>query len=214
MSFKTFFKKSPAANPIKDQLVFLFKGTDGHDYFSYKPDSDLHMPRLPEQMKLMEHMRIGMSEEDMFLIFDNIDTLNAAILTTKNDKDKPSLHANIGAHTTIGRGRMSNTLHHKLLLQMAATWCIRNDENPQEFSREIHEQKVNFFDAECREGSAYAFFQLIGFRGLSRYMTMSGDEFSELWTNSILNLKTLHQTLENLIPERLRRSSLKTSASR
>lgn len=199
-------KPLPETSPEKDRLVFLFKGTDGHGYYGFKPDSELTLARFKVQLMLIEHMRAGMTGQEMEMVMDNIDRLNAQVLLAK-DKERPALSAEIGRMTALARARMSNALHHKLLLAMAAVWVVRDDEDPISFNQDIQDYKERFFAAECEEDSAYRFFQRTGFAGLPAFTQLSEVEFQELWQNSKTNHLTMLNYLENLIPARLRQVS-------
>lgn len=207
---KLFKRKSkPELSPVKDKLIHLFNGSDGHDYYGFKIDSDLPLARFEVQLMLLEHMRAGMTGEEIMNILNNIDMLTAEILKS-NDKDRPGHAAKIGTLTTIARARMSNTLHHDLMLSMAAVWVVRDDEDPITFSQDIHDQKRTFFEAECKEGSAYYFFQKTGFAGLPTYTRLSESELTELWNNSISQQKMLAENISNLIQKKLHQKLSKT----
>ena len=55
------FKKKAIDSPVSDKLTHLFKGSDGHDYYGFKIDSDLPLKRFEVQLMLLEHMRAGMT---------------------------------------------------------------------------------------------------------------------------------------------------------
>lgn len=190
-------KPLPETSPAKDNLIFLFTGTDKKKYYGFNKDSDLPLSRFEVQLMYNEHMRLGLMGEEMLMILDRIDTCNAQMITAK-EKERPAISAQIGLMTTVARGRMSNTLHHNLVMAMASVWIVREDEDPIIFNKDIHDQKVKFFEAECREGSAFHFFQKTGFAGLPAYTQLSQEEFDELWTNSINNQQTLLSWIENL----------------
>jgi hypothetical protein len=202
-------KNKPELSPVKDKLIHLFKGSDGRDYYGFKVDSDLPLARFEVQLMLLEHMRAGMTGEEITTILDNIDMLVAEMVKA-SDKDRPSYGAKIGTMTTIARARMSNSLHHELLLSMAAIWVVRDDEDPIKYNQDIHDQKRTFFAAECKEGSAYDFFQRTGFAGLPTYIQLSESELNELWSNSISQQKMLAENIERLILRNLPRLLSKT----
>lgn len=205
-------RKKTNPKPIKNTLVHLFKGNDGHDYFTFAQNSELPLQRFTEQMKFQEHLRAGLTGEEMNNILDQIDQDNAELLKAK-DRDRPKISARISTWTTLARSRMSGYLHHDLVLNMAATWIVRADEDPITINPQIHAEKVKFFDAECREGSAWHFFQKTGFAGLPHFMKLSEEELTQLWMQSMENQKILADMFERLTRERLHRASLKISKS-
>ena len=200
------FRKKAISSPLSDKLTHLFRGSDGHDYYGFKIDSDLPLRRFEVQLMLLEHMRAGLTGEEVMNILQQIDTMTAHLLTS-SEADRVIYAAKISTLTTICRARMSNTFHHDLLVAMAAVWIVRDDENPLEFSDKINSEKIKFFSAECEGDSAFAFFQRTGFAGLQSYMRLSEDEFKELWSNSQTQHRILADSIEKLILSSLRGKS-------
>lgn len=181
-------------------LELSFIGSDGHKYYSFKPDSSLPLARFSEQLMLLEHLRAGLLGDEISALMDLIDGANVDYLKAK-DKEKIRHSARIGAYTSLVRSRTSNILHHKLLLRMATVWLVREDENPATINKEIAAEKELFFASECENANAYFFFQKTGFKGLQAFITLSENEFQELWNHSIQSTEALAMMTETLTQE-------------
>ena len=75
---------------------------------------------------------------------------------------------------------MSNTLHHDLMLSMAAVWVVRDDEDPITFSRIFTIRNGLSLIPNARRVRLIIFFQKTGFAGLPTYTRLSESELQSL----------------------------------
>jgi hypothetical protein len=92
-------------------------------------------------------------------------------------------------------------IHRDLLLNIAATWIIRSDENPAEINPDIHQQKLTLFE-ELSNGGAHDFFYSLGIDPLMPLFNISQEEFQTLWDYSTQEIRKLNEVLRQLSSHR------------
>jgi hypothetical protein len=142
-------------------------------------------------MALMERLSSGLSGNELNLILEKMDlALSAGLSNPKNA-------ALIATYIHIIRERNDTVIHRDILINLAATWLVRDDENPSVINVDIHKEKVNQFDAMCKEGS-HDFFTQIGIEPLMPLLTMSPNDFQTLWDHNVVQQDSLIKALTQL----------------
>jgi hypothetical protein len=142
-------------------------------------------------MALMERLSSGLSGNELNLILEKMEiALSAGLSNPKNA-------ALIATYIHIIRERNDTVIHRDILINLAATWLVRDDENPNVINVDIHKEKVNKFDAMCKEGS-HDFFTQIGIEPLMPLLTMSPEDFQTLWEHNVVQQELLIKALNQL----------------
>ena len=174
----------------KHNLVEVFKH-DGHTYYRFPKETNLPLERFSMALGLMERISSGLSGGEMEQILEGMEKSLAAGLSN------PKNAAVVAAYIHIIRERQSNVIHRDLLLNFAAVWVVRDDEDPAIVNPDIHSAKLEVFEAMCREAS-HDFFSKLDITPLLPLLTMSAEDLQTLWEYNIVQQRNLTQSLTQL----------------
>lgn len=146
------------------------------------------MERFSQSLALLERLSCGMSGKEMDRILNEMEKAIAAGLSN------PKNAGLVSTYVHIIRERQDTVIHRDLLLNIAATWIVRDDENPAIINADIHEAKLKTFEAMCGEAS-HDFFTLADIEPLMPLLTMSPQEFQTLWEYNKVQIQSLNQAL-------------------
>lgn len=181
---------SPKKADPKYNLVEVFKH-DGHTYYRFPKETNLPLERFSMALGLMERISSGLSGAEMEQILEGMERSLAAGLSN------PKNAAVVAAYIHIIRERQSNVIHRDLLLNFAAVWVVRDDEDPAIVNPDIHSAKLEVFDAMCKEAS-HDFFSRLDITPLLPLLTMSAEDLQTLWEYNIVQQRNLTQSLSQL----------------
>jgi hypothetical protein len=171
-------------------LVKVFT-KDGYNYLRFPKETNMPLERFSMSMALLERLSSGISGSEMEQILEGMEkALSAGLSNPKNA-------ALIATYIHIIRERQDTIIHRDLLLNIAATWIIRDDENPTIINNDIHKQKLEVFEAMCKEGS-HDFFYRLGIEPLIPLMSMSAEDFQKLWEYNVEAQRNLIKALTHL----------------
>jgi hypothetical protein len=88
-------------------------------------------------------------------------------------------------------------IHRDILLNIAATWIIRDDENPDIVNSDIHNYKLELFE-QLSKGGAKDFFSGLGIDPLMPLLSMSPEDFQTLWEYNLVQQRNLKESLFRL----------------
>ena len=175
-------------------LVEVFKH-ERHTYYRFPKEVNMPLERFAMSMSLLERLSSGLSGSEMEKILNEMEKALAAGLSN------PKTAALMGAYIHVIRERQNTVIHRDLLLNIAATWIIRNDENPAEINPDIHQQKLTLFE-QLSKGGAHDFFYSLGIEPLMPLFNISAQEFQTLWEYNIAEQRKLHEALRQLSSHR------------
>jgi hypothetical protein len=189
-------KKQSSYNLVK---VFT---QDGYNYLKFPKETNMPLERFSMSMALLERLSSGISGSEMELILEGMEkALSAGLSNPKNA-------ALVATYIHIIRERQDTIIHRDLLLNIAATWIIRDDEDPTIINNDIHKEKLEVFEKMCKEGS-HDFFTRLGIEPLIPLMSMSPSDFQKLWEYNVEAQRNLIKALTHLDsvqePERVKR---------
>jgi hypothetical protein len=153
------------------------------------------LERFSMTMSLLERLSSGLSGSEMEKILTEMEKALSAGLSN------PKTAALMGAYIHVIRERQNTVIHRDILLNIAATWIIREDEKPAEINPDIHQQKLTLFE-ELSKGAAHDFFYSLGIEPLMPLFNISVDEFQTLWEYNNLELRKLNEALRQLSSHR------------
>jgi hypothetical protein len=153
------------------------------------------LERFAMSMTLLERLSSGLSGSEMDKILNEMEKALAAGLSN------PKTAALMGAYIHVIRERQNTVIHRDLLLNIAATWIIRDDENPAVVNPDVHQQKLTLFE-ELSKGAAHDFFYNLGIEPLMPLFNISPEEFQTLWEYNTVEVQKLHEALRQLSSHR------------
>jgi hypothetical protein len=191
-------------NKLKEQVRSIFRSKkkseynlvkvfehEGHTYYRFPKELNLPLERFSMSMGLLERLSCGISGTEMELILEGMEkALGAGLSNAKNA-------ALVAAYIHIIRERQDTVIHRDILLNIAATWIVREDENPAAVSIDIHEQKLQVFE-KLSKGGAKDFFYNLGIAPLMPLFTMSPEDFQTLWEYNLIAQRKLKETIFRL----------------
>lgn len=171
-------------------LVNVFT-QDGFKYLRFPKETNMPLERFSMSMALLERLSSGISGSEMELILDGMEkALSAGLSIPKNA-------ALVATYIHIIRERQDTIIHRDILLNIAATWIIRDDEDPTIINNDIHKEKLEVFEKMCN-GGAHDFFTRLGIEPLIPLMSMSPTDFQKLWEYNVEAQRNLKRALTHL----------------
>jgi hypothetical protein len=171
-------------------MVELFKH-EGHTYYRFPKELNLPLERFSMSMSLMERISSGLSGSEMEKILAGMErALSAGLSNPKNA-------AVVATYIHVIRERQGTVIHRDLLLNLAATWVVREDEDPGQIDPDIHQQKLTLFEGMCKEAS-HDFFTKLDIDPLMPLLNMSPQDFQILWEYNVEAQRKLIQALTHL----------------
>jgi len=164
---------------------------DGYNYLRFPKETNMPLERFSMSMALLERLSSGISGSEMELILEGMEKALSAGLTN------PKNAALVATYIHIIRERQDTIIHRDLLLNIAATWIIRDDEDPSIINNDIHKEKLEVFEKMCKEGS-HDFFTRLGIEPLIPLMSMSPSDFQKLWEYNVEAQRNLIKALTHL----------------
>jgi hypothetical protein len=175
-------------------LVEVFKH-GGHTYYRFPKEVNMPLERFAMSMTLLERLSSGLSGSEMDRILNEMEKALA------NGLSNPKTAALMGAYIHVIRERQNTVIHRDLLLNIAATWIIRADENPAVINPDVHQQKLTLFE-ELSKGAAHDFFYRLGIEPLMPLFNISPEEFQTLWEYNTVEIRKLSEALRQLSSHR------------
>jgi hypothetical protein len=183
--FNRWNKKQTSYNLVK---VFT---QDGYNYLRFPKETNMPLERFSMSMALLERLSSGISGSEMEGILEGMEkALSAGLSNPKNA-------ALVATYIHIIRERQDTIIHRDLLLNIAATWLIRDDEDPAIINNDIHKEKLEVFEKMCKEGS-HDFFTRVAIEPLTPLMSMSAEDFKTLWDYNVEQQRNLIKALTHL----------------
>lgn len=192
--FKSQIKKlqfnEQSKKPGFEKLSFIFRDSDGKDYFKYTNDFEIPILRKGELERALLEIESGLSASELGRI---LKAMKDALSETKGDRFVPNI-AKIGFLIEEMENRKEMLVHPELLFEVAAILYIREDEDPAIVDRQILSEKIVQLKKDSRDG-LYDFFYS---RGLSTYIPFlekSEEEFMEYYELSRKKLEVMSKFL-------------------
>jgi hypothetical protein len=186
---RLYYKKSNS-KIIEYNLIELFN-RDGIKYYKFPKETNMPLERFAMAMSLLERLSCGLSGTEMESILIKMEeALSSGLSNPKNA-------ALVAAYIHVIRERQSTVIHRDILLNIAATWIIREDEDPTIINDDIHRNKLEIFEAMCKEGS-HDFFTKAHIEPLIPLLSITPEEFQILWEYNLTQIKQLNDILKRL----------------
>lgn len=177
-----------------ENLVSVFAHED-HTYYRFPKEVNLPLERFSMSMALLERLSSGVSGSEMELILTEMEkALGAGLSNPKNA-------AFVATYIHVIRERQDTVIHRDILLNIAATWIVRDDEDPAIVNSDIHNYKLELFEQLSKVG-AKDFFSSLGIDPLMPLLTMSPSDFQILWEYNLEVQRNLKSTLFRLSSHR------------
>lgn len=175
---------------VRYNLVKLFT-ENGFTYSRFPKEVNMPLERFAMSMALLERLSCGLSGEEMDSILTEMEKEVASGLSN------PKSSARVAAFIHVIRERQNSVVHKEILLNIAATWIVRDDEDPHTINAEIHSEKVSAFEKMC-SGGAHDFFTRMGIEPLMPLISISPEEFQMLWEYNVQAQRKLTQMIESI----------------
>jgi hypothetical protein len=173
----------------RSKLVLAFEH-DGHKYYRFPNELSLPFQRFTNSMALLERLSSGTSGSEMDLILDVMEkALSKGLSIPKNA-------AVVATCIHALRERQQTIIHKDLLLNIAAVFTVRDDESATgELNQKIHEQKITVFEMLAEKEGEHGFFISLSIERLKPLLSMSQEDFSELWKHNSVQMQVLKEQM-------------------
>lgn len=195
---KELFKKKKPKPSRFSKLEYIGKDSKGFKYYAYPNLEDLPMVRFTksECFRLMDDNKLD--SETLGVITGKINELTIQLATEKKNDIKSRIAAQINALTNEMVFRSNYLTPDSILLNIAASLSIREDEKPNEWNDSIHNQKIETFEKLLENGDDF-FFQSQAFRSFKSSLVMSTEEWIKHFQKLKLQKEHLSQRLKTIL---------------
>lgn len=174
---------------IRD-LKYEFTSYNGKKYYSFPEREQMPFIRVAEGIKFMECLRNGISLEDMQTIYNKLQECLAHIKAKSKQADEYIALAGVLVNDLTRR--INTATPYYVLVNLAANYLIREDEDPQVISPTIFSEKCDDIEYEILHGNNAFFLTLPQLKPLSVIQQMSPSELTEYLTQ--LNNEAIKET--------------------
>ena len=150
---------STQSKNYRENLEVAFYDSNRVVYYRFSDYKKMPIKRLEMITKMQEVIKEGMKRGKGTYLAEWIETCEITIEKSKTPK------ADFGKLLYALKER-SKLFDENLLIELACLTYIREDENPNEFSDELHQEKINQIkkDLKNKAGGLYDFFQQAGLK--------------------------------------------------
>lgn len=138
---------------VKD-LNFEFVDSTGKKYYSWE-FHNVPTNRLNQVIGFSMWGDAKIGPETLETISDAINNENMDIARGGARPEMNKKHARISVLCDELKTRQKYAIPNEIVLNMTAALCVREDENPNEFSSVVHDEKVNQFKLEQSKGNTF-----------------------------------------------------------
>lgn len=192
--FKSHIKKlqfnEQSKKPGFEKLSFIFRDSEGKDYYKYANDFEIPILRKGELERVLLEIESGLSASELGRI---LKAMKDALSETKGDRFVPNI-AKIGFLIEEMENRKEMLVHPELLFEVAAILYIREDEDPAIVDRQILSEKIVQLKKDSVDG-LYDFFYSRGLSTYIPYLEKSEEEFTEYYELSRKKLEVMNKFL-------------------
>lgn len=139
---------------LKD-LTFVFIDSEGKRYYSWESMDKVPTNRINELIGLGMWAEAKISPESLQELSEEITKNNFEIIKGGKPDEQRRRHARITALCEEMVNRKTYAIPAQVTIAMAAMLCVREDENPNEISNRIQEQKISTFIKEKNNGNTF-----------------------------------------------------------
>lgn len=174
---------------IKENLMFMFKGSDGKNYYRWPKAEALSNERYAKAFPLISQIAEGMSAKEKR---ESIETFRK--LASGGVKNFTQCCAVV----ELMAASDSHIIHKDILLNLCAIYIIREDEDPITVNNDLHNEKLKYLD-EHISTDPHAFFLSIAIEALNPLSELSQEEQARLWMESPRRMAEQRKFLERLL---------------
>jgi len=164
-----------------NELEEAFVDSNGLKYFKYRDDMETPLVRLQKVQDFLFQLERKLSDKELSKLTEAMKfQMDRALMNSSHIDKMVGYLAKTRAIIDDIALREEYILHPELMFDIVATLYIREDENPAEWSQQLHNEKVDQFKKDSAEG-LYDFFYNAG---LNRYLpglTSLKDDFQQLF---------------------------------
>jgi len=191
MNWKFWEKKKPVKKPLKDNLIFAFKDSDGNNYYKFPSPEHIPLIRLFELQDYMAWMVRGLSAEQLWEIADRMDELITSGLKTGRNAAKLSLLV------LELKDRNERSAPVELVYNYLAVFYVRGDENPLLVNKQVQMEKVEAFKKSAESGDMNEFFfALPEFKKICELLNITNSEWSSIVRESQEQMEKIERLLK------------------
>jgi hypothetical protein len=165
-----------------EKMVKRFVDSEGRIYYSPENDFDTPLERTKGIERCVQQLMSGLSDNEQ-------EKIDEAMEKALGEGKKPNI-AMVGHLIIERKKRKDMVLHPDIMFDLVALKYIREDEDPALIDKVIHEEKIEQFKKDSKDG-LYDFFYGAGLSQYISYLTKLQSEWDEYWKESEVRVKAL-----------------------
>lgn len=171
-------------------LKYEITSLSGRRYYSFPEKMALPFQRLSKGLEYIEWLKNGISAEDFDRIRHELTTCLAHIKA--NTDQSKAMTTKAGLLISEMERRRVSAVPYYVLVNLAANYLIRDDEEPQVISPVIHHEKCDDIENELNNGNNAFFLTIPQLRVLSVLQTLSVEDLTNYLAQ--LRAEAIHET--------------------
>jgi hypothetical protein len=165
------------SQPLLTGLKYEFTALSGNKYYSFPENMGLPIKRYAKVLEHFDWLKNGISPQDFDQISQELSNCLAHIRAKTKDANEMSKKAGL-LLAELDR-RRAHAFPYYILHNLVADVLIREDENPNIISSQIHAEKCDEIEAEIEAGRADFFLTLPQLKPLNIALNSSPEELIE-----------------------------------
>jgi len=182
-----------------NDLTFIGVDANGKRYYSWSEFDQIPKCRISELQSFALFDDMKLTHETLSQIISACHELLEKSLVEKDAKKKTKMHAQLFALLEEITWRAQHDTPIDIVTNMAAILAVREDENPNKFSATTHDEKVEQFKTEERNGNFF-FTMHKAFNQLKPSLAMSAEEWKQHYSQEIFRQIQNDTRLKTIFP--------------
>lgn len=141
----------------KPDLIYAFTDSEGNRYYTWQDGEMMPVCRLQALQNLVMHYEMHLAPREIVNVAQAIQNSVADTIKAKTDKERSLTAAKTNAYANELLIRQEYCVPTEIYIEMAAVYAVRHDENAEELSKVIQNEKIAQFTADINAGVDFFF---------------------------------------------------------
>lgn len=195
-------------------LSFAFTDKEGRKYYAYRNLSELPTSRFTNLQSVLRMADAGMDRKEAKWLGDQILKSNDKLRTAKSAEQRRNAHAELDVLAKQVLIERAEVIPEDVYYDMAATCCVREDEDPGVIDMTIHLQKFAFLRDAGHHGASFFLHMPLFDQLLQRSLTSEAAliELLPIWNREKRKIQTIREVFAQRSQEQRQTSNSSSAA--